>query len=306
MNSSEPLQPTLRGLEPSHFDELSDALDGPSGTIGGEPKLQLSKGYSLEFDQLSRILAAVSGRDHQARVTSKNLIEDTGLSSVHVKNLCSMAVGMGLIKRISYNLLPFGALVVQQDRFFEDRSTLWACHYRLGSNPRNLVWQRLVNHVLPDLDQVTTGAARAYFSDLEEDYSDRSMEKHLAKEMTVCLNAYTEQALAGLRYLEVVDTNTYALRMGHAPLEPLILLFAIHDYAERFSPGATALEIPTLCRAENGPGRVFDLTEAKLRNLLDRLHRAGHVTIERQADLDQVTLSDQASPISALEQYYGV
>jgi hypothetical protein len=111
--------------------------------------------------------------------------------------------------------------------------------------------------------------------------------------------------LARLRYLEVVDTNTYALRIGHAPLDPLILLFAIYDYGERFSPGATALEIPTLLHAENSPGRVFDLTEGKLRDLLDRLHRAGHLTIERQADLDQVTLSDQASPISALEHYYG-
>jgi hypothetical protein len=276
-----------------------------SGTIGGDPKLQFSKGYSLAFDQLSRILGAVAGRSHQARVTGNDLVEDTGLSSVQVTNLCSMAVGMGLMKRISYNLLPFGALVLEHDRFFEDRNTLWACHYRLGSNPRNLVWHRLVNHVLPDLDRVTTEAARAYFSDLAEDYSERSMEEHLAKELTVCFTAYTEQALARLRYLEVVDTYTYTLRMGHAPLDPLILLFAIYDYAERFSPGATALEIPALCQAENSPGCVFDLTEAKLRNLLDRLHRAGHLTIERQADLDQVTLSDQASPISALERYYG-
>jgi hypothetical protein len=131
------------------------------------------------------------------------------------------------------------------------------------------------------------------------------MEEHLAAELQTCYNAYTKQDLARLRYVEVVDTNTYALRIGHAPLDPLILLFAIYDYAERFSPGATALEIPALRHAENSPGRVFDLTEAKLRNLLDRLHRAGHLTIERQADLDQVTLSDQASPISALERYYG-
>ena len=196
-------------------------------------------------------------------------------------------------------------LLVKHDRFFDDQNTLWACHYRLGSNPRNLVWQRLVNHVLPALDRVTTEAARAYFSDLQGEYSEKSMEEHLAAELQTCYNAYTEQDFARLRYLEVVDTNTYALRIGHAPLDPLILLFAIYDYGERFSPGATALEIPTLLHAENGPGRVFDLTEGKLRDLLDRLHRAGHLTIERQADLDQVTLSDQGSPISALEHYYG-
>jgi hypothetical protein len=267
--------------------------------------LQLSKGYLLRFDQLSRILGAISGREHQARVTGKDLVEDTGLSSVHITSLCSIAVGMGLIKRISYNLLPLGELIVQHDRFFDDRDTLWVCHYRLGSNPRNLVWQRLVNRILPELDQVTTETARAYFADLEGEYSEKSMEEHLSKELQICYNAYTEQALARLRYLEEVETNTYALRIGHAPLDPLILLFAIYDYRDRFSSGATAVEIPTLCRAENSPGRVFDLRQSRLRELLDRLHRGGHLTIERQADLDQVTLPDDGSALSALEAYYG-
>ncbi|MFW6116816.1 MAG: hypothetical protein ACOC6F_03725, partial [bacterium] len=142
MNSSEPRQPTLTGLEPTQFDEPSDSLEGPSGTIGGDPKLQFSNGYALQLDQVSRILGGIAGREHQSRVTREDLIEDTGFSSVQIKSLCSMAVGMGLIKRISYNLLPFGELVVKHDRFFDGRNTLWACHYRLGSNPRNLVWQR--------------------------------------------------------------------------------------------------------------------------------------------------------------------
>jgi hypothetical protein len=277
----------------------------PSGTIGGDPKLQLSNGYLLRFDQISRILGAISGREHQSRVTREDLMEDTGLSSVHIKNLCSIAVGIGLIKRISYNLLPLGELIVRHDRFFDDRGTLWACHYRLGANPRNLVWQRLVNRILPELDQVTTEAARAYFADLEGEYSEKSMEEHLSKELQICYNAYTEQALARLRYLEEVETNTYALRIGHAPLDPLILLFAIYDYRDRFSSGATAVEIPTLWRAENGPGRVFDLRQSRLREILDRLHRGGHLTIERQADLDQVTLPDGGSALLALEAYYG-
>jgi hypothetical protein len=276
-----------------------------SGTIGGDPKLQLSNGYHLRFNQVSRILGSISGREHQSRVTREDLMEDTGLSSVHIKNLCSMAVGIGLIKRISYNLLPLGELIVQHDRFFDDRGTLWACHYRLGSNPRNLVWQRLVNRILPELDQVTTEAARAYFADLEGEYSEKSMEKHLSKELQICYNAYTDQALARLRYLEEVEANTYALRIGHAPLDPLILLFAIYDYRDRFSPGATAVEIPPLCQAENSPGRVFDLRQSRLREILDRLHRGGHLTIERQADLDQVTLPDGGSALSALEAYYG-
>ena len=142
MNPSEPRQPILAGLEPMEDNEHY-------GTIGGDPKLQFSKGYSLAFDQVSRILAAVAGRGNQARVTGNDLVEDTGLSSVQVTNLCSMAVGMGLIKRISYNLLPFGVLLVKHDRFFDDRNTLWACHYRLASNPRCQALGTLTQLTLP-------------------------------------------------------------------------------------------------------------------------------------------------------------
>jgi len=290
-------QPTLTGLALTSNEE-------PTGTIGGDPKLQLSNGYYLRFDQLSRVLGAIAGRQHQSRVTKDNLIEDTGLSERHVENLCSMAVGIGLIKRISYNLLPLGRLIVEKDRYFGDRGTLWICHYRLGSNPHNLVWQRLVNQVLPDLDRVTTEAARRYFSDLEDEYSEKSTQNHLRKELDTCYNAYTEQALAHLRYLEAVSESTYTLALNHAPLDPVILLFAIYDYRDRFSLGATAVEIPTLWRAENSPGRVFDLSEAGLRQLLNRLHNQGELTIERRADLDQVQLSSDGSAIAALEKYY--
>ena len=86
MSTSNPRQPTLAGLAPVGSDE-------PVGALGGDPKLQLSNGYLLRFDQVSRILGAIAGREHQARVTGEDLMEDTGLSSVHIKNLCSMAVG---------------------------------------------------------------------------------------------------------------------------------------------------------------------------------------------------------------------
>jgi hypothetical protein len=287
------------------FDSLKiDDEDSLKGTIGGDPKLQLTNGYFARFDQLSRILGSIAGRRHQSRVSRKDLIGDTGLSSVHVKNLCSLAVGIGLIKRISYNLLPLGELIAQTDRFFEDTGTLWACHYRLGSNPHNLIWQRLVNHILPGLDEVTTEKARRFFSDLEASYSEGSLDHHVAKELQVCYNAYTDQALARLRYLEALEPNIYTLTRRHAPLDPWILLFAIYDFRDRFTPGATAVEIPVLWGTENSPGRVFHLSQTRLRELLNVLHRRGVLTIERQAGLDQVALVSDFSPYDALEYYY--
>ena len=52
-------QPPLAGLGPT------SQVD-PAGTIGGDPKLQLSNGYYLRFDQLSRILGSIAGRQHQS------------------------------------------------------------------------------------------------------------------------------------------------------------------------------------------------------------------------------------------------
>lgn len=275
-----------------------------SALIGGEPKLQLSNGYSLIFEQISRILGAVKARESQARVTRDELMNDTGLSDRQIENLCSMAVGMGLIKRISYNLLPFGKLVVEYDRFFEKTGTLWLCHYRLGSNPRNLVWHRFINKVIHDLDQFDNEKIIHYYSDLKDQYSEKSYRGHLPKEITTILTAYTDQALAKLNFLEALEGNQYRIRRSHAPIDPLIFLFSIYDFRNRFLPGDTAIEIPTLQNAENSPGRVFHLSGSTLRTLLDRLHQANYITIESQADLDQISLPEIYSALKSLERYY--
>lgn len=287
----------FKGIE-KEYNEQSALL------IGGDPKLQLSNGYSIIFGQISRILGAVKARESQARVPRDELINDTGLSDRQIENLSSMAIGMGLIKRISYNLLPFGKLIVEYDRFFEKIGTLWLCHYRLGSNPRNLVWHRFINKVIHDLDRFDNEEIIHYYSDLKDQYSENSYQKHLPNEITTILTAYTDQALAKLRFIEILDGNQYGIRRSHAPIPPLIFLFSIYDFRNRFLPGDTAIEISTLQNAENSPGRVFHLSVSTLRTLLDRLHQANYITIESQADLDQISLPETYSALKSLQRYY--
>lgn len=290
-------QLSLNGME-KNFKEITTPL------IGGAPKLQLSNGYSLIFDQVSRILGSAKSRNQQGRITRADLIKDTGLSDRQIENLCSMMIGIGLIKRISYKLLPLGIVITEHDRFFEDIGTLWVCHYRMGSNARNLVWQRFINNVIYDRDVVSVDIAINHFDDLRDEYSEKSFRNHLPKEIYTIINSYTEQAFARLRFFEELEDDQYRLKLAHAPIDPLIFLFTIFDYRNRFLTGDIAIETPALIEEENSPGRVLDLQGSKFRDLLNQLHKGGYISIERQHDLDQIILSENYSALQALQRYY--
>jgi hypothetical protein len=59
-----PTQPALASMETTSASESS-------GTIGGDSKLRLSKGYRLRFDRLSYILGAIAGSAKNRHIEQK-------------------------------------------------------------------------------------------------------------------------------------------------------------------------------------------------------------------------------------------
>lgn len=284
--------------EDYNFEEETSAF------IGGDPKLRVTDGYSLIFEQISRMLGAIQERQDQSRILKDELIHDTGLSDRQIENLSSVAVGIGLIKKRTYNLRPLGIIISESDRFFEKTGTLWVCHYRLGSNPRNIVWHRFFNEAFHDIDIFNTDKVLNLFEDLRDEYSENSFQNHLPGEISTLLSAYEKESFNKLRMIDTLDTNKYKKRIKHAPVEGEILLFTIYDFRNRFLTGDTAVEIPTLIEEENSPGRVLDLQGGKLRDSLNQLHNEGHISMERQYDLDQIILSEDYSALKVLQRYY--
>ena len=266
-------------------------------------KLQLTNGFFVDFNQIARILSCAAGCRDEGRIPPDAYTASMGISIRRVENLCSMATAFGLIRSKMLTPTELGLVIHQYDPFLDDLGTLWLLHYLVGSNERHVVWNRLVNQVIPENDRFSTAIARPYFDDLSQFYSESSMNKHLRKEMGAVWNAYTEQALRYLNYVCAESDQVY-VRGDPEPVPPQVFCAAVLSYRDRFAPKAVTLDVPLLAKATNSPGRVFGLTERQVRDLLEEVKRLGYLYVETRADLDQVRFREDYDFLSVIRRYY--
>jgi len=272
-------------------------------TIPPDAKLQVTKGYAPQFGQLSRLLNYIASRPDDARIPVADIIQSTGLSRPHAINMSSLAGAMGLLIPRVLRLTDIGLLVTQHDPFFDDLGTLWLCHYVIASNPRHIVWNRIANTILPAAHGPTRITAQEHFADLRGRYTDKTVKRHVTKEIGRTLRAYTVHRFRNLDYL-LESADGYYLADTPAPVTALILLASIVVYRDAVQPAATGLEIPLLCNGENSPGRIMHLSEWRLRETLETLRRQKHIEIESRANLDQIRFLGEVFPAAVLAQYY--
>jgi hypothetical protein len=272
--------------------------------MGSSPyKLQLTKGFFVDFGQIARLLAYAVEHRSNRRIPPVAYATGMGISASRVKNLSSLAAAFDLIRPVVLTPTELGSLVHRYDPYLDDLGTLWLLHYLVASNERYVVWNRLVNRVIPENERFSTAMARPYFDDLSQYYSEQSMAEHLRKEMGAVWNAYTGQAFRYLRYIRAHSDQIYA-RDDHEPVPPRIFWAAVLSYRERFAPETVTLDISILASAPDSPGRVFDLTEREVRDLLEEVKGLGYVYVETRADLDQVRFRDRYDFCDVVRQYY--
>ena len=269
-----------------------------------ELSLEFTRGFYVHFDQISRILSLVTQSPDRGRFYRAELAEATGLSEIQVGVQAKIAAAMGLLVPISYRLTDFGRLVSDYDLFFEDTGTLWVCHYALSAEPKRLLWNHVINCLLPTGQTYSPPEVRETLGFLAETHSARTLQRKVLKEVGSIFNAYTEQAFRQLHYLRQTDDRAYALTDSPAPVPPGAFLAILLLYRDRFQPGASGLEVPTICTAEQSPGRLLHLSEARVRALLNKLHEAGRLTIEAKANLDQVRFRPGQTWVDAMQSYY--
>ena len=272
---------------------------------GLKPKLQVSKGFDLRFDQLSRLLDFGARWDTGPRIPRDVVTGGIGLSMGQAESVSSHGVGMGLIKLGTYRPTDFGWLVHAHDLFFDSLGTLWVCHYLLGSNRRYVIWNGMTNAVLPGaLEPLTVQSATTAFQDLKERFSDKSVNEHVPKEIGSFFKAYTRQSFRHLHYLRETGDATYVLTESPAPVPPGAFLAILLVYRDRFHPGASGLEVDAICTADHSPGRLLHLDELRVRALLNQLHEGGQLAIEAKADLDQIRFHPGPTWLAAMQSYY--
>ncbi len=268
-------------------------------------KLQLGNGYFTDFDQLAQLLHHVC-RDDRDRVSMLELAAAIGIADRNAKHLAGLAQAMGLLQAVTYKPTTWGRLVEAYDPFFDDLGTLWFIHYVISSDPRHLVWNRIVTDLVPSRRRVTRDQIRSAFDDLHQWYSAYSIQKHVLKEVNTVLDAYTQQRLSRLAYLRRepgVDGDAYVLAYRE-PVPALVLVASIVHFRDRARSGDSAVTIPDLLTAPNSPGVVFQLGEDRLRALLEDLKTQPGLSLESRADLDQLRLTDDATDVEWMRRYY--
>lgn len=276
-------------------------MTSKSGYPIQDAKLQLANGYPLDFNQLAQLLHAVCVSE-SSKISQLELSEAIGIADRKAENISSLAIALGLVKKGSYRPTELGTLVRERDPFFDDLGTLWFLHYVISSDARYIVWNRIINSIIPKHSRFNREYIKTCFDDLKPYFTEKSLVKHVRQEIKSCLDAYTGQSFARLSYLRV-EGEWYSL--GYRQAIPHLVLAAsiVHFRGDRRA-GDTAISIPDLCTTPNSPGVVFQLPEDKLRLTLEELKTQVGISLESRADLDQIRISTDLSDVELMKRYY--
>jgi hypothetical protein len=202
-------------------------------------------------------------------------------------------------------LTALGRALAERDPYFDRMESLWLIHYIASSNPAWIVWYRMVHRVFPEQDKMTAAElVAAHFGDLQGQFSARTLEEKLPKEVQAVLWTYAQSGLARLGLLRQEQTGVY-LRGTPVEVPPLAFLYCLLHYRVEHAPSSTALPVAELSTDADSPGAVLRLPEYEVRALLERLQEGGLLRVERFGDLDQVRFSQELTQSLVLQRIYG-
>jgi hypothetical protein len=261
----------------------------------------VSNGHYLDFDQLSRLMIAISEAGGE-ELSEKGLAEETGMPRRQVQNRISIARAAGLLQRRSYVHSHFGSLVIRHDPFFDNRGTLETIHYLAASEYANLVWYEVFNSILVGQRVLDSGEIRAQFrQSLKNQYSQHSLDDHLQKEVRFIVNAYTEQKLRSLELL--LQDEEGALKRGrHLQLDSRIAAALIYRFGEQQQRQVWGIE--EMVSEKGSPGLLFGFDLGPMRRLAEELHGKRWLRYETTHGLDQVRLIPGMTFLEFLSAYY--
>lgn len=265
-------------------------------------KLQLSNGYLLEFGQLSRVLHFLAEHAAEKRIYRKAIQENTGLAERQIESVVSIGCALGIIKPTAQTLTPIGALIAANDILLEKIGTIQWCHYKGAGNPRNLIWYEIFNGILPSERTATEAQWLADLrSAVSEQYTDRTVGKHLHEEVRFVVDAYLK---GNFKKLEILYQSTDGLlfRKRRLAVVPVVFCAMMYDYAA--GRGENLLQVREVGEAKGSPPFLFGFDETTFRQAIEFLHENGWLRYESTHNLDQVRLRDGLSALSLLKSYY--
>jgi hypothetical protein len=224
------------------------------------------------------------------------------LTKRHAEAVCSVAVAFDLVVPKKLTATQLGRTMAEGDPYLEYVGTLWMLHYNVASNKKWLIWNTLLNEVLPIRQKVTSEEARESFGGLREKLSKFTMNKKVRREIAVVLDAYTTRSFSKLGIIQKEDNVYIFHRTDQIP--PEILTATTLVFRQRYDPNASGVSMETLIKAPNSPGRILNMKESTMRGVFDQANHKGLLFIERKADLDQIRFREGITVETLLKMYY--
>lgn len=266
------------------------------------PKLQVSCGYSLDTATTARLLTHLADHPEVKRFPRRDLMEGTGLAEGQVESLTSIGAAIGLVAPLTARLTPLGQLVFRHDLFLDASITLEFCHFLGAGNPRNLVWHAIFNEILPHQPLTDQAGWSALLRErLADQYSKRSLVKHVASEVRFVLDAYTVRNFKKLNLIYETPDKTLALRR-YTAIQPLSLAAMIYWIGNRDE--ARLVSFDEIQARPGSPARIFGLDVSSMKQMIEVLHQKGWIRYEVRHGLDQVRLIDGFEPLEFLAAGY--
>lgn len=266
-------------------------------------KLELTNGYRLHFEEFTRILSYLKEQTGKNIIPRQEIIQSIGISIRQFESLSSIMVALDLIKPSTFLLTEFGSTVANNDLFFEKEDTLWILHYNASSNPKWVIWHRLVNQIFPNNRNIDTRVCLPYFQDLAETYSEISLKRKVPKEIQAVLYIYAETHFLKLNYLSKIKTGVYKTEIPNE-VSALSFLYMILHYLETINDPSTAIGIKSITEDENSPGKVLNIDSSSVSILFEKLSSTRLVNLETFGDLYQLRLTQGLNKQKVLTQIY--
>ena len=265
-------------------------------------KLQISNGYLMEFDKLSRVLNFLLEQKGKKRINRAQLREGTGFAERQVESLISVGSAMGLITPRVQILSPIGLIVASHDIFLENQGTLEWCHYKSAGSYQNLIWFEIFNYLLIKESPLTQEGWLAFFQQqLDGQYSQKTLQEHLRTEVRFIVDAYLERDFKKLELLkQLPDERLYQRR--YANFVPIVFCAMLYDFCKKTD--AHLFQVEEMALTAGSPALVFGMDTESFRREIEKLHDRGWLRYETTHRLDQVRLKPGFSAIEFLNAYF--
>lgn len=198
-----------------------------------------------------------------------------------------------------------GKIILDNDKYIENKDTLWIIHYNIASNYEYAtIWNLFFNNVSEEKfsRRELEGMME---SELEKKiYEHKYSESSLSNDCAVLLQMYfdenkdknpEEKMHCPLSELHLItkSRNVYCRNeVKEKDISCMAVLYGICGYLENAGliekKDRTSVSIEKLLEGENSPGKLFGINRITLNESLDALEQKGYLTIDRTAGLDTV------------------